>query len=265
MNHGVWLHPSAGTAADLVELGVLAEESGWDGVFVSDSLGGYPDPFLTLAGIASRTEDVTLGTWVTPLARRQPWQVATELATLDVLSDGRVLFGAGLGTPNDWEPYGREFDAPEVARQLEEALDIVDGLWRAESFSYDGDHFTVDDASCHPKPVQEPRIPILLAGWWPNRKPIARGARWDGIMPVGPNYPTQFTEEELRALLAFYRDECDGQGDVLLGLDYADTDPAFPSWCADLGVTWLLTTGNEGETEGARLDADLVRAGPPSV
>lgn len=264
MNHGVWLHPSAGDAAELVELGVLAEDAGWDGVFVSDSLAGYPDPFVVLAGVAARTERVTLGTWVTPLARRQPWQVAKDLATLDVLSGGRVLFGAGLGTEGDWSVYGREFDAPTVAEQLEESLDVLDGLWRHDEFSYDGEHVTVDGATPEPKPVQEPRIPVLLAGWWPNRKPIARGARWDGIMPVPPNYPKQFTEDELREMMGFYHDVADEPGDVLLGADYPETDPAFPDWCAELGVTWLLTTGNEADREGVRIDEELVRAGPPT-
>lgn len=265
MNHAVWLHPRAGDAAALVELGVVAEAAGWDGVVVSDSLGSYPDPFVTLAGVASRTDRITLGTWVTPLARRQPWQVAKDLATLDVLSDGRVLFGAGLGTEPDWQLLGREFDAPVVAEQLEESLDVIEGLWTEDEFSYDGDHYTIEDATLRPTPAQEPRIPILLAGWWPNRKPIARGARWDGIMPVPPNYPTQFTETELRELLAFFRERRDDPGEVLLGIGYDDEAPAFPSWCDELGVTWLLTTGNDGEREGAHIDEELVRAGPPSV
>lgn len=265
MNHAVWLHPNAGDAAELIELGVLAEEAGWDGVCVSDSLGGYPDPFVTLAGVAARTDRVKLATWVTPLARRQPWQVAKDLATLDVLSDGRVLFGAGLGTEGDWEAYGRQFDGPEIATQLEESLDILDGLWSTDEFSYDGTHYTITAATMRPKPVQSPRIPILLAGWWPNKKPIARGARWDGIMPVPPEYPKQFTEAELREMMAFFDDRRTDPGEVLLGIGYDDEDPAFPAWCAELGVTWLLTTGNDGATEGARIDADLVRAGPPTV
>lgn len=265
MNHAIWLHPNAGDAAELVELGAVAEAAGWDGVVVSDSLGGYPDPFITLAGVAARTDRIRLGTWVTPLARRQPWQVAKDLATLDVLSGGRVLFGAGLGTEGDWEQYGREFDGAEIAAQLEEALEIIDGLWSEGEFSFDGDHYTIDGATQQPKPVQEPRIPILLGGWWPNRKPIARGARWDGIMPVPPNYPRQFSHEQLREMMAFFTDHRDDPGDVLLGIGYDDEDPAFPEWCADLGVTWLLTTGNDGDSEGALVDEDLVRAGPPSV
>lgn len=265
MNHAVWLHPNAGDAAELVELGVVAENAGWDGVVASDSLGGYPDPFITLAGVAARTDRVKLGTWVTPLARRQPWQVAKNLATLDIISGGRVLFGAGLGAEDDWGTYGRKFDAPEIAEQLDESLDILDGLWSNGEFSYDGDHYTIEEATMQPKPVQESRIPILLGGWWPNKKPIARGARWDGIMPVPPKYPKQFTREQLREMMAFFRDRRDEPGDVLVGIGYEDEDPEFPQWCADLGVTWLLTTGNDGTTEGARIDEDLVRAGPPSI
>jgi alkanesulfonate monooxygenase SsuD/methylene tetrahydromethanopterin reductase-like flavin-dependent oxidoreductase (luciferase family) len=126
---------------------VVAEESGWDGVIVSDSLGGCPDPCIVLVGVAARTDTVTLGTWVTPLARRQPWQTAKDLATLDVLSDGRVLFGAGLGTEGDWERYGRTFDPPAIAAHLEESLDIIEGLWTESEFSDAGEHFTVEDAT----------------------------------------------------------------------------------------------------------------------
>lgn len=264
MNHGVWLHPSAGDASDLIDLGIVAERAGWDGVFVSDSLGGYPDPLMVLSGVAANTDQVTLGTWVTPLARRQPWQVAKDLATLDVISNGRVVFGAGLGGGYDWEPYGRSFDTSTVAEQLDESLDVIDGLWREEEFSYDGSHYELREATLQPTPVQNPRIPILLGGWWPNKNPIARGARWDGIMPVGPNYPDQFSEEELRSMMAFYHEQADEPGEVLLGRDYSGTDSAFPDWCDELGVTWLLTTGNEGEVEGARIDEDLIRAGPPT-
>lgn len=264
MQHAVWLHPRAGNAAELVELGVLAEEAGWDGVFVSDSLGGYPDPFVVLAGVAARTETVRLGTWVTPLARRQPWQVAKDLATLDVLSEGRVLFGAGLGTEGDWVQYGRSFDPPTVATRLEESLDIIEGLWTDAEFSYDGDHFSLDGATQSPVPVQEPRIPVLLAGYWPNKKPIARGAAWDGIMPVPPEYPKQFTEDELREMMRFYHHVADEPGDVLLGTGYDDEHPAFPEWCAEVGVTWLLTTGNDGDREGAEISTELIRAGPPA-
>lgn len=173
-----------------------------------------------------------------------------------MISNGRVAFGAGLGGGYDWEPYGRSFDAPTVGEQLDESLDIVDGLWREEAFSYDGSHYTIREATLRPTPVQEPRIPMLLGGWWPNRNPIARGARWDGIVLVGPNYPEQFSEEELRAMMAFYHEQADVPGEVLLGRDYSGTDSAFPDWCEEPGVTWLLTTGNGGGVEGARIDED---------
>ncbi|MFB6138587.1 MAG: LLM class flavin-dependent oxidoreductase [Halobacteriaceae archaeon] len=168
MKHALWLRADDDSldAASLVDLGAEAAANGWDGVFVSDSLrhAQYPDPWVVLAGIAARTDDVTLGTWVVPLPRRQPWQVAQEVATLDVLSGGRVLLGAGLGNAGDYEAYGREYEPRRLATRLEETLDVVVGLWGDEPFSYDGECFTLDEATVRPRPVQRPRVPIVFGG-----------------------------------------------------------------------------------------------------
>lgn len=264
MRHALWLTP--GDDDDypaLVDRAVDAEGAGWDGVFVSDTLPGpFPDPWVLLAAVAARTETLTLGTWVVPLPRRDPWQVAQEVATLDRLSDGRVVFGAGLGNAEDYEPYGRDYDPRALAARFDEALEVVTGLWAGDPFSYDGDHFTLDDAVVEPTPVQRPRVPILLAGWWPNRKPFDRGARWDGLMPVTRNYPEQFTADELREMVAYYRERTDDPGDVLLAADLPGTTPDFVSLAEDLGVTWLLTTGYDGE--GFDIDSVDVAAGPPA-
>lgn len=84
----------AGDTERLVEYGVAAEEAAWDGVFLADHLamGGddgypaFPDPWITLSGIAARTYEIRLGSWVTPIPRRQPWQLARNLTTLDTRS-----------------------------------------------------------------------------------------------------------------------------------------------------------------------------------
>lgn len=120
---------------------------------------------------------------MTPIPRRQPWQVARNLATLGRLSEGRVILGSGLGREFDYASFGEAWEPKELGRKYDEALDIVAGLWRGDAFSYDGNHYTVDEAVVLPTPVQQPRTPIIVGGVWPNKKPFHRGARWDGIVP----------------------------------------------------------------------------------
>ncbi|WP_435335940.1 LLM class flavin-dependent oxidoreductase [Haloarchaeobius sp. TZWWS8] len=274
MKHGVWLTDSAAVGIDrLVEFGVEAEAAGWDGVFVSDSLpySNYPDPWVLLAGIAARTQDIALGTWVVPAPRRHPWQLAQEVATLDQLSDGRVLFGVGIGNTEDYEAFGQPVDARERGAILDETLDIVTGLWSGEPFSYDGEHFTLVDAEVHPTPVQQPRVPILAGGWWPNKKPFHRGARWDGIMPYFPSLVAEGTgphgevasgapREEMRAALEYYHDIATTPGQILVPRLSSMPGPENVAFCEELGVTWILTTelGDDAETV-----LETIRAGPP--
>ncbi|MFW6153451.1 MAG: LLM class flavin-dependent oxidoreductase [Halobacteriota archaeon] len=180
-----------GDTERLVEYAVAAEAAGWDGVFLADHLAmsgedgppPFPDPWITLAGIAARTEKLRLVSWVTPIPRRQPWQVARDLATLDRLSDGRVILGTGLGRAFDYTTFGTPYEPKLLGRRYDEALDVITGLWTGEPFSYEGEHFTVDEAVMQPRPVQEPRIPIIVGGLWPNKQPFHRGARWDGMIP----------------------------------------------------------------------------------
>lgn len=267
MNHGIWLLATEDIdTATLVELGVEAEDAGWDGIFVSDQLDSdlYPDPWTVLGGIAARTTTVTLGTWVVPVPRRTPWEVANAVASLDRLSDGRVMLGTGLGNDVDYEPYGRSYDPRALAARLDESLEIIDEFWSGESVTYDGDHFTLDEARIQPRPVQQPRVPILSGAWWPNKGPFHRGARWDGIMPyyasltgddAGPHgeEPTGDPLEEVRESLEYYREIADEPGEVVLP-DIPDTDVPLDEF-EDLGATWQLTNGT---------DPEIVRDGPPA-
>lgn len=274
MKYAVWLWSQEDIdTKGIVDLGVEAEEAGWDGVFVSDSLpfAQYPDPWVLLAGIAARTEDISLGTWVVPLPRRDPWQVASEVATLDQLSGGRVIFGAGLGNADDYEAYGRPYEPRELAGRMDESLDVITGLWAGEPFSYEGEHFELDEAEVHPTPIQEPRPPILLGAWWPNRKPFQRGARWDGIVPfwaaltgdgTGPHgeEATGSPEEELREMMAYYTDIADDPGEVVLPTIPSMDIEAYGELCAELGGTWVLET-SPGEDYDEVLET--IREGPP--
>jgi alkanesulfonate monooxygenase SsuD/methylene tetrahydromethanopterin reductase-like flavin-dependent oxidoreductase (luciferase family) len=201
MRYGLAL-PTGGECGDprfLVELAERAEAAGWDGVFLEDYVVFQGDPtaatcdtWIALAGMAVRTERILLGTAVTPLARRRPWIVARQAAAIDQLSEGRMVFGAGLGDVGDhvvrdasFTHFGEEDDARRRARMLDEALDIVAGLWSGEPFSYRGDHFTVEEVTFVPAPVQRPRIPIWIGGGYPKPGPTRRAARWDGSLLYG--------------------------------------------------------------------------------
>src|SRR4051812_8699584 len=176
----------------LAELAAEAEQAGWDGVFVWDALvldsnlrPPVTDPWIALAAIAANTERVKIGTMIAQLARRRPWKVAREVVALDHLSGGRMILGVGLGFAQqaDFEQFGEEGDARVRARKLDEALDIIAGLCTGEPFSYHGDHYHIEETVFTPRPLQS-HIPIWVAGYWPNKKPFQRAARWDGMCPA---------------------------------------------------------------------------------
>ena len=274
-NCSVYLDDLA-TPGNMVEYAVAAEEAGWDGVFLADGL--YPefpsiDPWITLSGIATRTSDIALGSWVTPVCRRPPWQLAHDLATLDHLSDGRVILGAGLGSAGNYTTFGEEWDPERLGRRYDEALEVIAGLWDGGRFSYDGEFYTVEEAELPYTPVQRPRIPILLGGWWPNRKPFERAGRWDGIMPAAPSFYgsegeqgepiTGTIEEETRALVEYYGDQTDDPGEILLPIDVPEAPADFADLCRDLGATWLLTS-DLLEGDGHEENLDRIHDGPPT-
>lgn len=275
---------AAGEDVDLlVEAAVAASDAGWDGVFLADHLvfpppsdigGGdrpfddmaMPDPWIIHAAIAARTERILLGSWITPVGRRQPWQLARDLATLDRLSGGRVLLGIGLGRRSDHEPFGTPWDLRAIAHRTDEALELLDAFWRGEPVNHRGEHFEVDDVTLLPRPVQRPRIRVVVGGLWPHRAVLRRGARWDGIVPHFPGdgvLPGDDTppEEHLRALVAAYHEEATEPGEVMVLDDPPDAGDGWRDLAAEVGVTWLLTAKRNSEW---RIDLDEIAAGPPS-
>ncbi len=281
--HGLYLANSPGyceelaTPSNMVEYAVSAEEAGWDGVFMADAFGNEPhemfiDPYTTLSGIATRTDHIRLGTWISPVPRRQPWQLALELASLDQLSDGRVIFGAGLGAPHNYDCVGSDDTVTERGERYDEALEIIVGLWEGEPFSYDGDYYTINDLHLPITPVQEPRIPIYMGCWWPNKKPFHRAATWDGIMPAAPSYfgeegvqgepITGTPEEELRDITAYYRGVTDDPGEIIVPVDIPEAGQNFRDVCLENGVTWFLTLFAIGPASHEE-NLETIRDGPP--
>ncbi|HEY0756363.1 MAG TPA: LLM class flavin-dependent oxidoreductase [Ktedonobacteraceae bacterium] len=193
MHYGIVV-PNIGTFADpfwLIELACEAEKQGWDGFFLWDTLHFAAegqqvcDPWVALAAIAMRTTRLRLGTLVTPLARRRPWKLARETVTLDQLSHGRLTLGIGLGdiTDKGFSAVGETLDAKVQAQIVDEGLEVLTGLWSGQPVTYHGQHYQVEDLAFLPGPVQSPRIPIWIGGYWPRKGPLRRAARWDGIYP----------------------------------------------------------------------------------
>ena len=193
-NFGEYYHPET-----VAGLAAVAEDAGWDGFFTWDHLqwdGAMGDPTVILSAVATRTSRIKLGPMVCPLPRRRPWKVAMEATSLDHLSKGRYILGVGLGAPpEEYSKFGENPDPRHRAHKLDEALDIIKGLWNGETFSYQGRHYQLYDVT-YGKPYQV-QIPIWVAGFLPNKRPLHRAARYDGVTP-GRNYPEVFTVEDLK-------------------------------------------------------------------
>ena len=214
LSFGIFLPPFAEFAEPrrLVALAQSAEAAGWDGVFIWDHvLEGsglaVADPFVMAAAIAQATGRVRLGMLVTPLARRRPWVVARQTATLDVLSDGRLVVGVGLGHDSRGElsSFTAEVLDPQMrAAVLDESLELLEHFWSGEAVDFEGEHLKVHSAAFLPRPVQRP-VPIWVACRWPHRRPLARAARYQGCFPLfdtGGNEIPGPPEPELVATLA---------------------------------------------------------------
>ena len=189
--------PNFGSGGDprvLVDLARRTEDAGWDGFFVWDHLMVDPtwtleiaDPWIALAAIAQATTRIRLGPMVAALPRRRPTKLARETASLDRLSGGRLVLGAGLGWPSeaDFGWFGDETDLARRGAMTDESLAILEGLWRGEPFSFRGTHYRVGTATFLPRPVQEPRIPVWIGALRPGPDaPLRRAARWDGFVPA---------------------------------------------------------------------------------
>ena len=225
-------------------LAAEAEEVGWDGFFVWDHLTWaapverVADPWISLAAAAAATESLRLGPMATPLARRRPAKLARETASLDRLSSGRLILGVGLGS----DVYGAEFartgeqvDGRVRAEMLDETLDILTSAWSGQPVRHRGRHYVIDDVTFLPTPVQQPRVPVWVAGYAGRPRPLRRASRFDGFFPLGLRHPDQLAEihETIR----------DRQADPTGPYDIAVAVPpgVDPAAYVAAGATWCLT------------------------
>jgi len=176
---------NARTAANFAQ---QAEQSGWDGFFVWEPVWGI-DAWISLAAAAMATNNIRLGTMLSPLSRMRPWKIASETATLDNLSNGRVILSVGLGATNTgFEDFGEITDRKTRAELLDESLQILTGLWSGKPFNHSGKHYqiniTEDIFQPPPPPIQKPRIPIWVVGAWPSMKSMHKAISYDGLLPA---------------------------------------------------------------------------------
>jgi alkanesulfonate monooxygenase SsuD/methylene tetrahydromethanopterin reductase-like flavin-dependent oxidoreductase (luciferase family) len=268
---GVAVPNFAEDPAELIELGVAAEAAGFDGFFLWDHIvfsntgDGPPiaDPWLVLAVVAARTTRIKLGTMITPVPRRRPWQLARQTATLDVLSGGRLILGVGIGSPayGDFGIFHEPQGARERADLLDEGLDVLAGLWTGERFSYAGEHFTVDPVRFTPPPVQRPRIPVWVGGVLPATRPVDRAAKWDGMVPIrfaGHSLARVSAQDiaDVGARIGELRGSADGV-DLVVWAEVAPDPGKVPAIAApyqEAGATWWLETARpeDGWWEGVQ-------------
>jgi alkanesulfonate monooxygenase SsuD/methylene tetrahydromethanopterin reductase-like flavin-dependent oxidoreductase (luciferase family) len=274
-NGGPW-----GDARTLAELAQLAEDSGWDGIFLEDYIVWQSnqivptyDPWIALAAIAVQTKQIRLGTQVTPPTRRRPWKLARETVTIDHLSNGRLILGVGLGDTGEsvgsdvsFSHFNEVRNARERSQMLDEALAVLVGLWSGEPFHYEGQYYQVKEVTFLPSPVQSPRIPIWVGGGFPLRGPTQRAARWDGACLYKRKTHTLMPEDiyTLRDLVQAQRGSLESY-DIAVG-----GSPRRPDWeeerehiraLAVAGVTWWTEylPPDSGDLEAVRR---LIKRGP---
>lgn len=248
--------PPFGAYADartLANLAQDAEQAGWDGFFLWDHVAfdwlqtPIVEAWVTCTAIAMNTSRIRLGPMVTPLARRRPWKLARETVSLDHLSGGRLTLGIGLGGGKaEFEWLGEPYEPKEIGERLDEALEVLTGLWTAEPFQHEGRHYHIQQAHFQPAPLQQPRIPIWVGGFWPNKPPLRRAAHWDGVFPLAKDPDSYLKPDDIRDILAYIRQFRTDPApfDVAnTGRTPGDNPAAARDWVAKYetaGVTWWL-------------------------
>ena len=152
---------------DALDEVVRGEGLGFDSVWMEEHHSVvnhyWPSPLPVLAGFATRTSRVTLGTDILVAPFYHPVRLAEDIALLDVMSGGRVVLGAAIGyKPDEFALYGAQLE--KRGARFEEQLAIVKGMWTQEVFSFKGEHYRVE-GKLEPKPIAKPHPPIWIGGW----------------------------------------------------------------------------------------------------
>lgn len=261
-----------GTAQDFVDLAVLIEESGWDAAFSWEVVYGL-DPWVLQGAMATKTSRVRLGPLLTPPSRRRPWKLAAEVATVDLISNGRAVLMIGLGaTDTGFDAVGEETDRKVRAELVDESIDLMKHFWSGEPFVHQGKHYQVDwsdKKTWDIKPVQQPP-PIWTVALWPNKRSMERAFRVEGCLPFvkgdNPmeNAITPAHVADIRAEAIAHKGEHAPFDIVIEGVTPIGDDDARARVRAfeAAGATWWVESMwfTEGGIDALR---ERIKAGPP--
>jgi alkanesulfonate monooxygenase SsuD/methylene tetrahydromethanopterin reductase-like flavin-dependent oxidoreductase (luciferase family) len=209
----------------VVETARVAEQAGWDGLFLGDAI-WCTDPMIALTGAAMVTSRIRLGTMIIPAPIRSPWKVASESVALDLLSNGRLTLGLGMGAVwMGWDSFPDAVTGTKArAEMLGEMIDLLTLFYMGKPFDYNGKHYRallsiMGEQHYPPKPIQQPRIPLWIVGAWPRKASMERALKGDGLLPQklnpdakGSSEPMDFskfaelTPADLRDIKAYVSD-----------------------------------------------------------
>jgi coenzyme F420-dependent glucose-6-phosphate dehydrogenase len=255
---------------ELLHYGVVAEECGFDSVFVSDHLqpwrhdGGHaPFAMSWLGALGASTRRITIGTSVlTPTFRYHPAIVAQAFATLGCLFPGRIVLGMGTGESMNEVPLGTEWpEAKERFARFREAVTLIRTLWSQDRVSFDGEYYRTDKATIYDKP--EEQVPIWLAGSGPAATRYA-GRVGDGYITTSGKAPELYTDTLLPAVREGAEKAGRSTGDIEMMIEVKvsfdhDRDEAMRAthfWGA-LGLSAEQKAGVEDPVEMQRLADEL--------
>lgn len=240
----------------LARLATAAEDAGFDGFFISDWMlpsGWTPDrpPVadvqVALTAIALATTTLRMGAMVSPLPRRRPVKFAREVLSLDRLSAGRLIIGAGSGHEhqNEFTQLGEDSNAMVRADKLDETLNVLDGLLRGEEVNLDGDFVHVSHTRLTDPRAQLPRVPIWIGALPDRPRTLRRAARWDGVFALRSDFSLMSPREvaEMRAYIESFRQSGDPY-EIAVTPRFPDNqpspDPAVIAEYEEAGTTWWL-------------------------
>ncbi len=166
---------------------LLAESLGFDSAWLEEHHGVenhyWPSPLVALAGVATRTEQITLGTDIIVLPFYHPVRVAEDVAMLDIMSGGRFILGAAIGyKPDEFELY--QTPLQRRGARFEEAITLIKLLWTQEEVNYKGEYYQIAGLKIEPRPVSKPHPPLWLGGWGPLS--LKRAAKLGDAWIPGP-------------------------------------------------------------------------------